>query len=247
MINEAIANYVRDERARGVTGEAIRAELELKGWKKEDINAVIPTMEATLPASEKMNVFGSPMLGTPETVALRLLLIGFALFLVSSAMLLVYGAGRDFDNALVFAAFSLTHIVNSAAAFFLFLSVWNLSRYVWFRIWVGLMALIVVLFAASSLVHFLSLATGGSFFNDIQKAFHFHDYLPLFIYFVFLPLQAIVFLLLAITLWVLKFLRKRSLGVVLTLRTHLLATGLFFLIALLALGDLYLALQRIHW
>ncbi len=246
MNNEAIANYVRDERARGVADSSIRAELGLKGWKREDIDAVIPAGEADQSIS-MMNIFGLQFLGAPQTVAWRLLLVGFALFLVSSATLVVLGAGRDLENRLVFAAFSLTHIVNCAAAFFLFLSVWNLSRSIWFRIWVGVMALAVALFALSSLVHFLSLATGLSFFNELQRALLGDDYLPLIIYFFLLPLQAIVFLLMAITLWVLKFLRRRSTGSVLLLRKHLETTGLFFLMALLALGDLYLVLSGFRW
>ncbi|OGZ05792.1 MAG: hypothetical protein A2845_03240 [Candidatus Lloydbacteria bacterium RIFCSPHIGHO2_01_FULL_49_22] len=245
MINEAIANYVRDERARGVADQAIRAELSVKGWKSEDINAALPKGDESTTIATKSKIFGSALLGTVETAAFRLLLLGFVFFLVSSVLLaLFYGeAKNDLSNQLVFALFSLTHIVNASAAYFLFLTVWKLSRSVWFRIWIGIMAFIVALFAIFSFAHFVSIATGYDFFM-ISKALFGDEYFPVIIYFILLPLQAVVFLLLTITLWTLKNLHKRRTGRVLLLRAHLATTGLFFLMALLALGDFIFVLSN---
>ena len=246
MAVEAIVAYVNAERERGVPDAIIRAELEKNGWKESDISEVIPR-GATTPTVGKMSLSQIQLSGAPERTALQLLGLGMILFLVSSALLFVYGAGNDLDNKLVFSAFAVTHIVNASAAYFLLVAVWKLSRSVWFHIWIGLLSAIVALFAISSFLHFASLATDVSFFNEFSRFILGDDYLPLFIYFIFLPLQAVVFLLLVITLWGLRYVRTRGGLVVPVLRPYLMPTGLFFLMALLAIGDLYLVLDNVSW
>ncbi len=247
MSAEAIIAYVNTERARGIPDAMIRAELEKNGWKESDIAQVLPRVAASLQeVVTGPRTLANWFVGLPEQVAHRTLVIGVMLFLVSSAILLLAGAGRNADNKLVFAAFSVTHIVNAVAAFFLFLSVWRLSRSTGFRVWVGLLGTVVGLFALTSFLHFLSIATDATFFHDFQQVLLGDDYLPLFIYFVLLPLQAVVFLLLAITLWVLRYLRGRR-GETIVLRPYLVTTGLFLLMALLALGDLYLVMDGVSF
>jgi hypothetical protein len=240
MDKEVLENYVRGERARGIADAAIRAELLLRGWKKEDVLIAVP--EEKQPA---MFTLGAFVIGQSEKVALRALLLGFMLFLFSTATLFNGGAGRNFkEDTFVFALFSLTHILNALAAFFLFHSIWSLSRSVWFRVWIGILSFIVAMFAILSLTHFLSIALGSDFFDVIQRALLGDDYLPFLIYFGLLPLQAIVFLLLMISLWILMFVRRRANKSIVPLRVHFATTALFFLMALLALGDVYLVIER---
>lgn len=244
MSLEAIVAYVNTERERGIPDAIIRAELEKNGWKESDISEVIPR-GATTPTVGKMSLSQIQLSGAPERTTLQLLGLGMILFLASSALLFVLGAADDLNNQFVFGAFAVTHIVNAGAAFFLFIAVWKLSRSIWFHIWIGLLSAIVALFAISSFLHFASLATDVSFFNEFSRFILGDDYLPLFIYFIFLPLQAVVFLLLAITLWVLRYVRVRNGGEVPLLRQLLIPVGLFFVMALLAIGDLYLVLDNV--
>lgn len=176
-----------------------------------------------------------------------MLWLGLLLFAVSSGLLLVFGAGNDLDNKLVFGAFSITHMVNATAAYFLFVAVWKLARSVWFHVWIGLLALVVAAFAVTSFAHFASLATDSTLFNEFQRMLLGDDYLPLFIYFILLPLQAVAFLLLAMTLWILKIVAKRRGGTTLLVRPYIVPVWLFFMLALLAIGDLYLVLDNVSW
>lgn len=242
MSNETLKDYVRDERAKGVTDEAIRAELLAKGWKEEVISEVLPNATDVLLPPSPSSVIATET----ETIAQWGVAIGLASILVSTALLYHFGAGRELENRVVFSAFSVTHVINAITAVFLFMSAWRISRAITYRIFVAVFSIVVALFAISSLAHFASLATGLGFFETVERALIGDTYLPLFIYFLLLPLQAVVFLLLACTLWVLKVIRKRR-GEMLSIKRVVSVALVFLLIALIGLGDLYLVLDGIHF
>lgn len=129
--------------------------------------------------------------------------------------------------------------MNSIAAALLFVAVFRLSRSMWYRVWIGVLAATVALFAITSTTHFLEIAT------NIR--------LPLLwtlisnegilvVYLILLPLQAVSFLLLLITLWVLRRVRMKQGGDI-PPRTLFRSFALFFVMALLALGDLGIVLS----
>jgi|GEM_PF-6345803 len=246
MNNDVLLKYVRDEQARGVSVEALRLELIQKGWDATVIESVLQNETSASPAIETR---GTMMLSNSFASFFdvqRICAIGVAFFLVSSAILYVQGAGDNLANKLMFSLFSITHVFNGITAAILFYLMWKYSQFVWYRIWIGVLSVPIILFATTSLLHFISLATGNLFFDSFVSDILDFDYFSLVIYFVFLPLQAVVFLLLLITLWTLRFVRKKR-GEFIDIKITSRVSFTFFVIALLALVDLYLVMANVRF
>ena len=244
MNDDTLKAYVSSERARGIPDELIRTELIKKGWKESDVQPLLPREATSGEGTSLQAPFFLFSTLLPEALSMRFLRIGAPLFLLSSLALFVSGPGLESKNNPLFLAFALTHVANGAAAYFLFSSIWRLSHSVFFRAWIALLANIVALFAVLSFLHFLSIGAGLHLFDLLQQGLLGGDFLPLIIYFLLLPLQSVVFLLLAVTLWGLRSFRRRKNHEMVLLRPYMYVIGAFFVIAILAIGDLNLVLNN---
>lgn len=183
----------------------------------------------------------------------HLLRIGLALFVVSSVFL--YLTHGNVYRPLVFGAFVLTHLVNMFAFFFLMRSVWLLSRSFWYRLWLGVLSIPVVLFVGLSLPDFFSFAVVNflrlphplnneliGLLSLVSGKVVMSTSISVITYLYVLPLQAIVFLCLLLTIGVLFMYRKRMARPIIF--PHGLISGLivFFVMALFAVGDLLFVL-----
>lgn len=85
-MHETIINYVKTERARGVSDDAIRAELLKSGWKAEDI-APAPNQRASY-FPTFTSVFEFALFRTnPAPLGWHFLCAGFLLFIITSSLL----------------------------------------------------------------------------------------------------------------------------------------------------------------
>jgi hypothetical protein len=234
MQNDTLEAYISGERARGVSDAALRDELLAKGWEVALVNAALPSV----PMETKRE---SPLLlgFRRDDLMLRTLLVGFLSFLVSSVYLLLatfMGERNSLtDHSLLYLMLSLTHVVNFVAFGLLFWSVWELSRALSYRIWIGFLLLLALPFGLTSLPDFVSIAIDYNLYTGEL------NYAALVIYLFFLPLDGVVYLLLLITEWVILVKRRRKGGVIPS-RTLLWTTGLFLFVALLAFGDVMMIL-----
>jgi hypothetical protein len=244
MESETLKMYILSERTRGIPDEAIRIELLKTGWKEGDVQQALRVNskeQVSISLGERLSTFAPH---SPEVASMKFLRIGALLFLLSSVALVLSGKGLNTETNPLFLAFALTHGANTVAAYFLFCAVWRLSHTIMFRIWIVLLAVSVASFALLSFLHFLSIGAGIDLFNQLQKVLLGDDYLPLIIYFVLLPLQAVVFLAMAITLWGLRLYRRHKGQEPPRLRPYMHVIGSFFVIALIAIGDLFFVLEH---
>lgn len=248
MSEQAIETYVRGERERGVSDEAIRAELLRGGWKEEDITMV---MGVAVSRDLPRGLAGKRWGAQPWVVW-----VGFAMMCVSSLALLLLGpkaglrslgiSGVFEFSPIIFGLFTFTHVANSASALLVFTAVSALSPRVWWKVLVWILAIPIAVFAVFSTLHFFSITTGSDFFDVFRYLFPGSQVLNIVLYFILLPAQAVVFLALLSALGIMHaLLRHRGVSSPVA-RPLVVALTLFFIIALIGVGNLALVLSGEH-
>jgi len=226
MANRELQKYIAEERMKGAGNDLIRAALVNAGWNAGEVDANLNDNA------------GNDHVGK----AGYFLRFGFILFLFTSFLLFAcyaeYLTGGDAFSPIIFALFAVTHILNATAAFYLFRALWDLGLNLFSRIFVGLMAAVIAAFALFSLFHLATQLIGTA---NYMEFFESEDIL-LLTYWVLLPLQSIVFILLLLLLGILYWRRHKS-ELPAPSKKLFALLGIFLLMALLAIGDMIMGMD----
>ncbi len=228
-------DYIRERRLDGSSDDMIRATMRTAGWNDEQITtAFVGTTDRNSADVEGAWCF---------------LRFGFGLFLVTSALLFFvsYSQGESYMMLLgdevfyvLYALFSVTHVLNGIAAFFAFRAIWCLRTFLYYRILVGILGAIVASFGAFSFAHLAPAAVGME--NYSSRLFFDEGGQLIITYWILLPLQAVVYVLLLALLGELYARRHRS-SMVVPAKKLFVVLWVFLLMALLAFGDMIMGMD----
>ena len=235
-INTVINDYIREERAKGCADSAIRAALGKSGWKEEQITDAFVLLA---PHDENAAFFGIRL----ETARN---LIRFGLVSLVAGIVLLFGDEPKDNFApmpsflfLVASALFVPSVVTLAFAFF------SASRNIFYRIWVGILALCMAAFVPVTVYYFgvSLLSVVGIEFLD---PFFDHSEFLLVNFLMLLPLQVAVYLLAMVTALIHRYVVKRRGGAI---PPALVWQGfaMMFIAALFGVGGLYIVLANVHW
>lgn len=231
-MNTELHTYIANARVEGVREENIEKALFERGWKAEDVYAAL-------------RVANDPCAPDAER-AWEYLRFGFLCFSVASGFLLyLFFFHKNFEfgvrevHQATYALFVLTHILNSVAFFYAFRAIWHLRTSMLYKIFIGMCAVAVPLFGLLSLLHLLPAAMG---IEDYPYELFADEGTHLIVtYWILLPLQTIVYILLLVVLGIL-YLRRHHFGV--SPPKKLFAVLLTFLfMAILAIGDMFMGMD----
>ncbi len=221
---ESLKKYVVENRARGVSDEAITQELTGKGWKVSDVEAVIGGSNEPIVA---------PTGWMENARTMHLILGGGAVSSVAAIATFAVKLGSNI--------FAPLCVIADAFNLLIAYSIWKKTFFasgsIWYRIFIGFLLIPATVFAIGSTLFFMattlqSIGVNILFGETLEEA-------EIILFLLGLPVQVIVYFLSSITVGILHGKRKKA-GLGGSLRSVLRGHVYFMVLAGLATAALFL-------
>lgn len=202
MKQETITNYIRVERAKGCTDDAILTELRKSGWAESDIGLAFDALK-------------NPTIFQPGDsrlqLGMRLAAAGCGVLAIGVALLSRESSNGDSFPAIPSVCFLLVSLLLTPAAFFFFRALYVASTSVGYRVWAALLGICMFAFVPFTIYYFglaslMHLGTGSFHSYDISSDF---EVVFMVNFLILLPLQAIVYLFAILTALIHRSILKR--------------------------------------
>ncbi len=237
MKQEVIVEYIRAERTKGCTDDAIWRELRRAGWAEGDIGASFNSFTDSPENAVLLAGEGKLQLGV------RLVYAGNAMVAIGVALLFSQGRmSSDSFWPVPSACFFLASLFLTPAAFFFLRDLYSASRSIIYRIWAAFLGLCMASFIPLTIYYF-GVSSLALFGPELAKMFPNAGDLLFINFFILLPLQVVTYFFAMLTAIIHRRLLKRR---AFPTPSPLIERGMVFMLlaALIGVLGLYLTLNN---